>query len=647
MAGVVHRIPYALASRTTGGAGASYVLKDIDYDIALGGIPFLLSISDDRPMSIGLAPVRKDQFDNNREPGEQSLVGWWLRSQSTWIGGEGLLYQDPDQVGAANLQNRHAIQYGHSVGLNPWVNGQLSLLRSTTQRIADASANSHFLLGWNDGTDRYWSAVGNALKSDTGSALTTITWGGANTIRSLTSDGTNYYAADNVGIYKGAGSGAGALIYNSGTVNTLVRWVKGRLMGAFDNKVYELVTAGPALAAGDLRFTHLNPAWTWTDFAEGTNAIYASGVAGSQSSIYKFVLDTSGNVPTLAKGGILTAQLPLGETVNCMNVYLGTFVGIGTSRGFRVGEIDSNGDIAYGPLLITVAGGVKSVGAYDRFFFVGGTNSIDGSSGLWRVDLGQIIQDAGGTVAKFAYATDLQAHVTGVVSAVTNFGNSDRMAFSVVGQGAYLESASTLEATGYFQTGRIRYSTLEPKIFKFITVRTPAALMGSVTATILDPGGGSTPVLTVSQGGGLEIADVILGAPAGPVEWVQLRLDLNRSGSSTAQGAVVNGWQLKAMPGVVRQRLIQLPLLCMDKEAGRNGQQFGYEGRAADVLAAFTQLAQNGDVISYKDLASDEAVLVVIDDYQYQQKASPSRSNAVGGGYLIVQLRTIADVITT
>lgn len=647
MAGVVHRIPYALSGRLAGGASASYVLQDIDYDVAVGGIPFLLASDDNHPMTIGLAPVRKDQFDANKEPGEQSLVGWWLRSQSTWIGGEGLLYQDPDQVGAANLQNRHAIQYGHSVGLNPWTNGQLSLLKSTTQRIADASANSHFLLGWNDGTDRYWSAVGSVLKSDTGSAVTTITWGGANTIRSLTSDGTNYYAADSVGIYKGAGNGAGALVYNSGTVNTLVKWVKGRLMGAFDNKVYELVTAGPALAAGDLRFTHLNPAWAWTDFAEGTNAIYASGVAGSQSSIYKFVLDTTGNVPTLAKGGIQTAQLPLGETVNCLNVYLGTFVGIGTSRGFRVGQIDTNGDIQYGPLLVTIAGGVKSVAAYDRFFFVGGTNSIDGQSGLHRVDLGQIIQDAGATVAGFAYATDLQAHVTGAVSAVTNFGNSNRMVLAVVGQGAYLESATVLEPNGYFNTGRIRYSTLEPKIFKFITVRTPAALMGSVTASVIDPGGGVTSVLTISQGAGLAITDVILGAPAGPVEWVQLKLSLARSVTDTTQGAVVNGWQLKAMPGVVRQRLLQLPLSCFDHESGRNGQKFGYEGRANELLGAFTQLAQKGDAVLYKDLASDTSVLAVIDDYQYQQKASPSQADAIAGGYLTVQLRTIADVITT
>lgn len=645
MADIVHALPYPLSSRPATSGAASYALSGIRYDFAIGGMPFLSAIDNDHPMTISLADIRKDQFDNNREPGEQSLAGWWLRSQSTFIGGEGLLYQDPDQVSAANLQNRHAIQYGHSVGLNPWTNGQLTLLRSTSQRIADASANSHFLLGWNDGTDRFWSAVGNVLKSDTGSATTTITWGGANTIRSLTSDGTNYYAADNVGIYKGAGNGAGTLIWNTGSTAVVTRWVKGRLMAGIGNALYELTTGGPALPAA--KMTHLNASWVWSDIAEGPNAIYAAGYAGSSSAIYKFVLDNTGAVPTLASGGAITAQLPQGEVLYALNVYLGTFVGLGTSRGFRVGQIDSNGDIAYGPLLVTNTSGVHAIGAYDRFFFVGGTNSIDNSSGLHRVDLGQIIQDASSTVPLFAYATDLQAHVTGTVSAVTNFGNSDRMAFAVVGQGAYLESASTLETSGYFQTGRVRYSTLEPKLYKFLTVRTPTTLMGSLAASISEPGGSPTSVLSISQGGTATITDVLLAVPTTAVEWVQVRLDFTRSGTDTTQGPVVTGWQLKAMPGSTRQRVMEIPLSNFDIEKDQGGQRLGYDGRAYERLAAISQLAQRGDAVSFQDLAQDDQVLVVIDNFKFDQRASPGLKANNTGGVLWVQLRTIADVITS
>lgn len=646
MADIVSRIPAPISRRSASPGAAAYANTGVLYDYAIGGMPFLSGASDDRPLRIGMAPIKKDQFDNQREPGEQSLADWWLRSQNTFIGGEGMLYQDPDLVQVANLQNRHAIMYGHGVGINPWTNGQMTLLRSTTQRISDSSANQHLVLGYQDTADRYWSAVGAVLKSDDGMTATSVSWGGTGTIRSLCSDGTSYYAADATGIYKGAGSGAGTLAWNTGSANTVVRWVKGRLMAGIGNKVYELVGAGaPTLPTA--KMTHLNSSFVWTDFAEGTDSIYAAGYAGAQGAIYKFVLDTSGQVPTLASGGVLTAQLPLGEVVYCMTSYLGTYVGLGTSRGFRLGQIDSNGDLIYGPLLIEITDGVRGVAAYDRFFFVAGTNSLDGKSGLWRVDLGQPIQAGSDPSVRFAYATDLQAHVTGVVSAVTNFGTSNRMVFAVVGAGSYLESADILEDSGYFQTGRVRYSTLEPKIFKFLSVFTPAPLAGSVSASIGDPSGAVTSVFTAGETGGAEISDVILPAPSTAVEWAQLRLDLHRSSADSTAGPIVTGWQFKALPGSIRQRIFQIPLAMFDREKTQSGQTVGQDGRTVQRLEAFADLTRRGDAVSFQDLATGVSYLVVVDDYQFEQKASPGLGKNVFGGYLTVQLRTIAEVTSS
>lgn len=636
MAGIVERLPFPLSGRTAA-ASSSFALEGVQYDVALAGMPWMLKVDNDHPLTRAGAPVRKEQVDQQQIPGEQSLAGWWLRSQATFVGGQGLLYQDPSS------DNQYAIRYAEGVGVNPWVNGKLTLLRETSQRIVDGTSDKHHVVGWSDGTDRYWSAVGNVLKSDTGSAVTTITWGGANTIRSLTSDGTRYYAADNVNVYRGTGNGAGSSLCATGTTSVVTRWVKGRLMLAQDNLVYEVDNAGTKT----LKFTHLNPSFVFTDFAEGTNAIYAAGYAGSQSSIYKFVLDNTGAVPTLASGGIQTAQLPRGEVVYALTAYLGSFVGIGTSRGFRVGQIDDNGDIQYGPLLIENSSGVRSVAAYDRFFFVGATNAIEGDSGLYRVDLGQPIQnnDVSPSV-RFAYATDLQAKVTGEVCSVTNFGNSDRMALAVVGQGAYLESASTLEASGYIKTGRVRFNTLEPKIFKFVTVKTPNSLFGSVGVSVIDPGGADTSIITVSEGSSLAIQDVILAAPSTAVEWVQLKLSFTRSGSDTTEGGEVNGWQLKAMPGAVRQRIFTLPLLCFDKEKDRSGQLVGREGRTLARLETFEQIFARGDAVSFQDLRSGMSYLVVIDDYRFEQRAQPANNQSKYGGILWVELRTIADVIT-
>lgn len=645
MADVVSRIPAPISRRMAAPGAAVWRNSGIQFDFAIGGMPFLSGASDDRKLQIGLAAVKKDQFDNEREPGEQSLAQWWLRSQSTFIGGEGMLYQDPDQVQVANIQNRHAIQYGHSVGVNPWINGQLTLLRSTAQRVTDSSANPHFVLGYHDTADRYWSAVGTVLTSDDGTTATAVTWGGTGTISSLTSDGTNYFAADATGVYSGSGAGNGSLVWNTGSADTVVRWIKGRLMAGIGASVYELVgDSAPTLPTA--KMTHLNSSFVWTDFADGTDSIFASGYAGAQGAVYRFVLDSSGTVPTLASGGILTCQLPLGELVYCMESYLGTFVGLGTSRGFRLGAIDSNGDLSYGPLLIEVDGGVRSIAAYDRFMFVAGTNSIDGDSGLWRVDLGQPIQGPDQAV-RYAYATDLQAHVTGTVTSVTNFGTSDRMVFAVESDGSYLESADTLEASGYLQTGRIRFNTLEPKLFKFLSVFTPTPVKGSVSASIGDPSGAVTSVFTVSESGGAQIRDIILPAPASAVEWAQLKLGLARSSDDDTAGPTVTGWQFKALPGSVRQRVFQIPLACFDFEKTASGQVFGHAGRAMEVIEAFSALAQRGDAVSFQILASGQSYLAVVDDFAFEQAAAPGMGRNVFGGYLTVVLRTIAEVISS
>jgi hypothetical protein len=642
---VVSRIPAPISRREASPGAATWRNAGIAFDFAVGGIPFLSGASDDRKLQIGLAAVKKDQFDNQREPGEQSLAQWWLRSQSTFIGGEGMLYQDPDQVQVANIQNRHAIQYGHSVGVDPWTNGELTLLRSTTQRVADSSANAHLVLGYHDDADRYWSAVGAVLKTDDGTTASAVTWGGTGDIVSLCSDGTNYFAADATGVYSGAGAGNGALVWNTGSADTVVRWVKGRLMAGIGASVYELVGDGaPTLPTA--KMTHLNSSFVWTDFADGTDSILASGYAGAQGAVYKFVLDSSGNVPTLASGGILTCQLPLGELVYCMESYLGTFVGLGTSRGFRLGSIDGNGDLSYGPLLIEIDGGVHGVAAYDRFMFVAGTNSIDGDSGLWRVDLGQPIQGSEGAL-RYAYATDLQAGTTGTVTSVTNFGTSDRMVFAVEGAGSYLESEDTLVSSGYLQTGRVRFNTLEPKVFKFLSVFTPAPLSGAVTASIGDPSGAVTSVFTAGESGGARIEDVILPAPSTAVEWAQLKLELSRSSTDDTAGPVVTGWQLKALPGSVRQRVFQVPLACFDHEKTASGQVFGHAGRAMEIVERFSALAQRGDAVSFQILASGQSYLAVVDDFAFEQAASPGLGRNVFGGYLTAVLRTIAEVVTS
>jgi hypothetical protein len=118
--------------------------------------------TDQNPYQRETAPYRKDQFDNSREPGEQSLTGWWLRSQSSFHGGAGIKFYDP------SAGESIAYRYLDSQGVNPWVKGQVTLLKDTE--------NTHVTTGPVVGTDHQhpqqhirsiqWSGVNGVLLHD-------------------------------------------------------------------------------------------------------------------------------------------------------------------------------------------------------------------------------------------------------------------------------------------------------------------------------------------------------------------------------------------------------------------------------------------------------------------------------------------------
>ena len=100
---------------------------DMSYDVAIGGLPFFYAINDSRPYIRQTAPFRKDQFDNGNEPGEQSLTGWWIRSQASFHSGSGIKFYDP----ATTDENGH-YRFADSKGVDVWTKGQVTLLKSCT-----------------------------------------------------------------------------------------------------------------------------------------------------------------------------------------------------------------------------------------------------------------------------------------------------------------------------------------------------------------------------------------------------------------------------------------------------------------------------------------------------------------------------------
>jgi hypothetical protein len=126
------------------------------YDVAIGGLPFLMAPTDTVPYQRETSPYRKDQFDNGKEPGEQSLTGWWIRSQSSFHVGSGIKFYDPSSGETTPYR------FNDSRGIDVWTKGQATLLKSVT--------NTHVTTGPITGTDHQHSHQHTR----------SIQWGGVN-----------------------------------------------------------------------------------------------------------------------------------------------------------------------------------------------------------------------------------------------------------------------------------------------------------------------------------------------------------------------------------------------------------------------------------------------------------------------------------
>ena len=118
---ITEAIPYVLSNPPV---NSSYNGSTVAYDIAIAGQPFFLETSDDSPYRRVTAQYRKQQIDQTREPGEQTLTGWWIRSQSTFHLGQGIKFFEPAQDESLRFQ------YTESKGCNIWTKGQVTLLNS-------------------------------------------------------------------------------------------------------------------------------------------------------------------------------------------------------------------------------------------------------------------------------------------------------------------------------------------------------------------------------------------------------------------------------------------------------------------------------------------------------------------------------------
>jgi hypothetical protein len=706
---ITEGLPYVLSNSS---GATTYSPTGEAYDVAIAGNPFFLMTSDDAPYRRVTAQYRKQQIDQTREAGEQTLTGWWLRSQSSFHLGAGIKFFEPQQDESLRFQ------FTESKGLDVWTRGQATLLNTTVRALS--SANTPIIVGANDGTnDCLVVANGAGLTKITMSADTPTTSnytqaGTPSTILDLTTDGIRYYFVNGTDVHQGnITSGDSAIIYDSpSTTSARIKYVKQRLISSINNSVYELsasktysatisnavvvagtvtlttsaahglvsgnkvtvidlpapftaynvtatvtaapttttfeyvvgsATVGTAATTGKFlnttipaaHYTHPQTDWTWTTISEGPSAIYIGGFSRKNSSIYKMTLDlTNANslgFPELSVPSVVI-DLPEGEIINTFDTYLGTYAVLCTNKGVRVGVIGNEGDISYGPLLFEAE--CADVVFRDKFAYVSTKQNTE--SGLVRIDLSQ---PSVPNSLIFSYAWDVCAAGETTTSNSTAFlGGTDRVAFSVPGDGVWIESSSVKVASGYLRTGFIRYNTLESKIFKLMQARVDTT-NGGILIQSIDSTDNFYTIGNFSQESA--VPQININYPQTAQEYLGFQFTLSRSTTDTTKGPLFTGYQIRSLPATPRQRLIQYPLSCFDHESDHFGVEIGYEGSAYSRMSELELIENNGDTIQIQDFRTGESYLGIIEEMDFRN-ATPSDKRFSGyGGLLLVTIRSV------
>jgi hypothetical protein len=627
---------------------------DIAYDVAIGGMPFIYAISDQNPYIRQTAPFRKEQFDNQTEPGEQSLTGWWLRSQSSFHEGTGITFYDP-----ALLPGDSTYRFADSKGVNVWEIGQATLLRSSTQGHnvtgpIETNGRSYQQLRsikWNNTNGVLLHDEYDVDKIDTAGTVTHFidyNTGTDDKVYAICDDGTTaFWVTNDTGpsgklevnkkALTGTSTTSPTVMFTATGItveNATMEYVKERIIMCANNSVYEFSSNASSLPTAV--YTHGDSDHVFTSITASGTAIYVAGYSGVQSNIYKFTLSTNGTMPTLTQA-ITAAELPAGEVVHKIYYYLGRMM-IGTSKGIRVANVDADGSLTYGPLVVETSQPCYDFAARDRYIWC--ATGVDGAPGVIRMDLTNEI-----STLVFPYANDVYyAGVSGFKTTSCAFlGETDRLAYCTANSGSadgyvYSEAASALMTTGYLTTGYIRYNTLEPKNFKRLLARGEYTY-GSMTLETVDAEG--TEYDVISYDATVPPVEVTTSQPTGSQEYVAYKFILYRDATDTTKGPTFKGYQAKATIATPRQRVIRFPVYCFDVETDKYNVMVGYEGRAFDRIGQLETIEEGGDVVTWQDLTTGESRQCVIEQITFNRATPPDRGFTGYGGILTMTIRTV------
>jgi hypothetical protein len=664
--------------------GTNFEPVDTAYDVSINDIPFILKVDNQNPYRRETAQYKKDQFDNSREPGEQSLTGWWVRSQTSWHSGAGIEFYEPgtDFEYTSN-------KFYDSRGVDVWTVGELRLHKKVFHAYSSESGAGNI----NAATGQYNKVVGGVttptdvlisgdakgilrrVELDGNSSASTANYVAPSTsfpdghngtnhpFHSVTTDGNTYYAACDYCIHKGTiGTLASDDIFfkhsdgATGNPNVLVKYAKGNVFVGMGRTFGLLRTEEPATnkthgASGGVdTFTnfmnHVNTNWNWVDATGSPGPLFFAGNGGNNGEVWSATLDRDTTVTTTAialDAATMVISLPDGELVKAMHYYLG-FLVIGTNKGVRVCPVDGNSNPVLGPLLIETSYPVNGFAVRGTYLYAA-TKVLDGANTnaiLIRIDLSQQFND--GTFA-YAYDLEYESSLDGDSSECTEvYDINDRLVMVVqeesdISKGELqVEHTADYRTSGWLQTGKIRYGTVEPKFFKYLQTRGLIATGDSITVQTVDFAGNEYEIINLDA---VSIGrNIGLNQPVGGQEFIAIKYTLN-NGSPVTDYPVLQSYQLKSVPGVPRQRMYQYPLSCFDHEMDKYNSQFGYRGRAYEVIEKLEQLESAGDFVNIKDFRTNELFQGVIEEVRFTNESSPDKDSNGFGGLLLVTVRKL------
>lgn len=616
-------LPFELSSAAT----AAYSAVD-GWDVSLGGLGFNLRPSPQTPYLRASEQVRKQQIDTSDEAGEQVFTSWWLRSQTDWTRGAGILWYEPgaDEATVSRFETSH--------GVDVWTPGRFSLLKSASA-VGSAEASDVYL------TEQTVSGTAGYVKSF---GTTCAFFSTAGSVNSETVGGMVSGPAAVAGRYAYQGHSAGidtvdhaaSSVAATWTAGSAVKawWAKNRIICSIGSVLYSLGagTSGAITAVGTaLNYTPSDTNWVWTDVAEAGSAILASGYVNGESRIVAFTIENNGSgVPTLV-GGSEVARMPPGEVIYAMKVYLGNVLVLGTSAGIRVGEVGADGQVSYGPLTVETANPVKAITFRDRFAYAALTAGLeDSNSGAVRIDLSVAADGAD----RRAWAFDMPVGTAGATTSIALVGERVVLAAN---RTVYLQSDTALVSSGWLRSGRIRYRTSEPKAFRL--ARLEVDINGGTAAlTAITPGGTEVNVITFTSAF-VTNSDVTIQVPNESVhQWLQFEVTITPDSTNSP---VVNALSIKAAPAPGRVRLFQFPLSCFDYEADRRGREYGYSGGAYARLVALEEAEESALPVRVVDNRTGESFIGMVDGLEFSAISPPDGDTSGFGGIITATVRRL------